>query len=45
MAYLDRLKGKGLYGNSRADVLLRLADERLKQMLKDNEIGEEKPIE
>lgn len=45
LVYLDQLKSKGLYGNSRADVLLRLADERLKQMLKDNEIDEEKPIE
>lgn len=45
LAYLDQLKGKGLHGNSRADVLLRLADERLRQMLKDKEIDDEKSIE
>ena len=45
LAYLDLLKDKGLHGNSRADVLLRLADERLRQMLKDKEIDEEKSIE
>lgn len=41
LAYLDQLKNKGLYGNSRNDVLLRLLDERLKEMLKSGELSEE----
>jgi hypothetical protein len=41
LGYLDQLKNKGLYGNSKADVLLRLADERLKEMLRTGELNEE----
>ena len=44
-AYFDQLRRKGLYGNSKAEVLLRLADERLKQMLKDEEIDQEGAVE
>ena len=41
LAYIERLRKDWLYGNSREQVVLRLMDERLKQMVKDGDLDKE----
>lgn len=41
MAYLEQLRKQMTWGNSRPEVLLRLLDERFRQLIKENELIEE----
>ena len=45
VAYFEQLRKKGLHGNSKGDVVLRLADEQIRQMLKEGTIEEETAAE